>query len=284
MGWLALAVGCSLAIGMIFKYTGRRGLDRMGLLTANYAAAVLLALLLRPASSSALEAGFLGLAVATGALFIGGFFVFSLAVEVAGMSLAIGVMRVSVVIPFLASWWIWGEAPTAAQGLGLALAALAFFLIARRPGGGAEAPRAGRTLAVLALLFLAGGTVDLSMKAFDELFADTVSRPLFQLILFGIAFLIGLALVVRTRLGAGRWPERAALGWGIALGMVNYGSVEFFLRAVSVLSGPFVFPANNIAIVLGGALLGVMVWGESLSRLNRIGLALAALALVLLSV
>ena len=67
------------------------------------------------------------------------------------------------------------------------------------------------------------------------------------------------------------------------LGIVNYGSVEFLLRAIRQLSGPFVFPANHIALVIGAALLGVYVWGEHLSRLNWIGLALAAVALVLLN-
>jgi hypothetical protein len=53
---------------------------------------------------------------------------------------------------------------------------------------------------------------------------------------------------------------------------------------VEALPAPFVFPANSIAIVLGGAALGVLVWGERLSRANRLGLAAAAVALLLLGV
>ena len=311
MIYLALAVGCGLAIGMIFKHAAQRSLDRLALLTCNYATALALALGLLAlgevgtAGGLAADVRLVTLGTATGALFIVGFFLLALATEVAGMSLAIGVMRTSVVVPFAASWLIWGEVPSPAQGAGLVLASMAFFLIARKdqpaakpvpqplPEGEADgvAPEAPdenglsslAVFGVLAGLFCCDGVISVSMKAFDEVFAAENSRALFLMMVFGIAFLIGLGLVLARGMRSGRWPSRAALAWGVILGVVNYGSVEFFLRAIRQLSGPFVFPANNIALVIGAALLGVYVWGEHLSRLNQVGLALAALALVLLN-
>ncbi len=301
MIYLALAVACSLAIATIFKHSERRGLGRVALLTANYAvafavAAGLLALGVEPTGrGTALRPGLVALGVWTGALFIGGFVLFAHAIQVAGMSLATGVMRLAVALPFLASWWVWGEVPSAAQVAGLAVAGAAFFLIARREAPAATAHAAGLgdsggdgalgswgVAGVLALLFLAGGTVDISMKAFDEVFAATSSRALFLLMVFGVAFGIGLALVVARGVRTGTWPRGATLGWGVVLGLVNYGSAEFILQAIARLSGPFVFPVNNIAIVIGAALLGVLAWGERLSGANRLGLGLAVAALVLM--
>lgn len=314
---LVLAVGCGLAIGMIFKHAARRRLDRLALLTCNYAVALVLALALLAvgeagASGDALsdgleaDAALIALGTATGALFIVGFFLLALATEVAGMSLAIGVMRVSVVVPFLASWLIWGERPSPAQGVGLVLASAAFFLIARKDQPAAQPvpqpvpadePADGQSAAspvemktagagvfvVLAGLFCCDGIVLVSMKTFDEVFAAQNSRALFLLLVFGVAFCIGLIVVLARGVRSGRWPGGVTLAWGALLGIVNYGSVEFLLRAIRQLSGPFVFPANNIALVIGAALLGVYVWGERLSRLNWMGLSLAALALVLLN-
>jgi drug/metabolite transporter (DMT)-like permease len=372
MLYLLLAVACSLAIAMIFKHAGREELDRVGLLTVNYATAALTGGALmaggahRVAGGLAPRPGLVALGVGTGVLFIGGFFLLSLATDVAGMSIATGVMRVSVVVPFTASWLIWGETPTAQQGTGLVLAGTAFFMIARegkkdgererggageqgrgegtekqqreangnvgahrnvpsargsraavdpasqhesvaaatRPATAAEtagptAPAghesasensvasgsnaasrmsAAGTFGVLALLFVSGGLVDTCMKTFDEVFADEASRALFLLMVFGVAFLAGCAELARRR---PRLRGRT-LAWGAALGAVNYGSVAFILRAIRDLRGPFVFPANNISIVVGAALLGVWFWGERLSTLNRAGLAIAALALFLL--
>lgn len=297
MLYLGLAVACSLAIAMIFKLSERRGLDRISLLTVNYAVAFVVAAGLLAAGVEdvgeglALSPGLVALGVWTGALFIGGFVLFSYAILLAGMSLATGVMRLAVALPFLASWFVWDEVPSAAQLAGLGVAGIAFFLIARRGDQPVAAfgievetrhPAPWKVAGVLALLFLAGGAVDTSMKAFGELYAGTNSRALFLLMVFGVAFGLGLGWVVWRGLRRGRWvrPEEAVLG--VVLGLVNYGSAEFILQAIARLSGTFVFPANNIAIVVGAAVLGVVVWGERLTRTNKLGLGLAAAALLLL--
>ena len=300
MLYLALAVACSLTIAVIFKISEHRGLGRVALLTVNYAVAFALAGGLvamgvgAVGEGLALSPGLLALGVLTGALFMAGFVLFAYAIRLAGISLATGVMRLAVALPFLASWFVWDEVPSLAQVVGLAVAGGAFFLIAHRnapastasvvdvatPEGGGEDRL--RVVGVLALLFLAGGTVDVAMKTFGEMFAATNSRALFLLMVFGVAFGIGLAFVVRRGVRTGMWPRRATLAWGVGLGVVNYGSAEFILQAIARLSGPFVFPVHNIALVIGAALLGVWVWGERLSTANRLGLGLAALALVLL--
>ncbi len=304
---LVFAVVCSVAIGMIFKHAGRRQMDRTALLTVNYATAVGVAVVLLGVGGRSVQEGLtlswelLVLGSATGGLLIAGFFTLAWATEVAGMSLAIGVMRVSVVVPFLASWLVWGEVPTVAQEIGMGLAMGAFFLLAHRrstlepvPASapvGSERPALSSlappmvdwyVAGVLGLTFCLGGAVDVSMKAFEEGFGDGNSRVLFLLMAFGVAFLIGAGIVLRRGMRRGEWPRSGTIGWGVLLGIVNYGSLEFLLRAIEVLPGPFVFPANNIAIMSLAAILGVTVWSEHLSRANRTGLALAIVALVLL--
>lgn len=309
MVFLAFAVACSVMIGMIFKHAGRQKIDRTALLTVNYAAAVILASVLLSIGGRtvdaglALSGGLVGLGIGTGVLLIAGFFALSWATEVAGMSLAISVMRISVVIPFLASWLVWKEVPTVWQGLGMVMAGVAFVLLAHSRsepepvplssspvGEDATAVRSipssvdWRTVGVLALTFCLGGAVDVSMKAFEEGFGTGNSRVLFLLMAFGVAFVVGAAIVVRRGIRRGVWPTAETFGWGIFLGVVNYGSLEFLLRAIEILPGPFVFPANNIAIMSLAALLGVTIWQERLSRLNTIGLVLAAAALLLLGI
>ena len=305
MLFLLLAVACSLGIAVIFKLAERRDYDRTALLTVNYAAAALLALALVGAEPpGALDAGLVLLGIAEGVLFIVGFWLFSLAIRQAGMGIAAGVMRLSVVVPVLVSWAVWQEVPTALQLVGLALGGVAFFLIARpaaevpasrlagAPGtlgppaegvadDASTAPAPGAAL-VLAALFLCGGLVDVCLKAFDTGYGDVVPASTFLLFVFGVAFLLGLAVVLRQGLGGGGWPSRAVIVWGVVLGIVNYGSADFILRAVASLSGPVVFPANSVSIVLGAALIGRFVWGERLSRANVIGLGVAAVALACL--
>lgn len=291
MIWLALAVACSLGIATLFKLAERHDLDRTALLTVNYAAgAVLAAVLQGVGRADGLDAGLVALGVAQGVLFIGGFWLFSLAIRRAGMGLAAGVMRLSVVVPVVASAVVWGEAVTPAQMAGLVLAGAAFFLVSRPPAdlpgedAPAGAPRRG-ALGLLALLFLAGGLVDVLNKAFTETYAGRVPGSLFLLFVFGVAFAVGAVAVGATGVRTGRWPGRAVLGWGVLLGLINYGSADFFLRAIAWADGraAFVFPANSVSIVVGAALIGWFAFGERLSRANVVGLLVAAVALVLLT-
>ena len=121
------------------------------------------------------------------------------------------------------------------------------------------------------------------MKAFSEGYGGAVSEAAFLLVVFAVAFGVGAVAVAARGLRGWGWPGAAEAGWGALLGALNYASADFLLRAVSVLSGPVVFPANSVAVVLGAALVGWGFWGERLSRANVAGLGLAALALACLT-
>jgi multidrug transporter EmrE-like cation transporter len=137
---------------------------------------------------------------------------------------------------------------------------------------------------VLLLLFLVAGAADTALKVFDEHFASYASRATYLLLAFGGAFGAGLTwMLASPRRLSMRLSPRTCVG-GIVLGVINYGSAEFFLRALEELPGTLAYPVNHVAVLLGGTLLGVVIWRESLSRLNRWGLALAAASLVLLTV
>ncbi len=293
MVYLFLSICCSLAIASIFKVNESRSWDRVVLLTANYWVATILAGCVLW-SGEGLAVGwrtptpeFWGLALITGGLFIGTYFVLSWATNVAGMGLATGVMRVSVVIPVIVSWIVWRERPSSPQMIGLILASIAFFCIAARRSSAVEEPSTRHPIAVFAvlvLLFLSGGVVDTCMKAFDEVFAGRFRETYFLMLVYTVAAAIGTG-IAGWRYGRGEsLPTRGVVRWGMLLGLCNYGATLFFLRAVARLEAPFVFPANSISIVLGAALIGVYAWKERLSRLNWIGLGLAAVALVLLRV
>ena len=319
MIYLALAILCSTAIVVVFKLAGPRT-DALSLVTVNYGAAVLAGLALLPLDPPdgglTPSPALLGLGAGVGLLFVAGFVLLGRAIREAGLSLATATMRLSVAIPFLASWFIWGEVPTVGQGAGLVVAGLAFLLISsprpsqaqlqtlppgkRREGAvslsdpPASSPRPLLAFVLLALLFVVGGVVDTAFKLFEEEFAEENSRALFLLMVFAFAFLAGSGLLFRSmrreRQGRGRWgggrrsPGRRDVGWGIVLGLVNYGSATFMLAALREVPGTVAFPVNNVAVVFLALLLGMGFWREPTSRLQRGGLALAVLALILFGV
>ncbi len=285
MGYLLLAIACSLIVGIIFKVAPGLRIDRFSLLTVNYLAGALCAVA-RGADVGNLtsSSGFLILGVVTGVLFIAGYALFSVATQMAGLAASIGTMRISVCIPFMASWLIWHETPTTGQTIGFAAALLAFACIASSRNGNSNKTPAGRsgTLALVAL-FLVAGVSDAAVKVFDEEFSAVFSRPDYLLMAFGVAAMVGFAVLGFRRKLSELLRGRNVLA-GILLGTINYGSAEFFLLALDLLPGTFVFPFNHVSIVVGGALLGVAVWREALTPIHWTGLGLAVIALVLLSV
>jgi drug/metabolite transporter (DMT)-like permease len=163
------------------------------------------------------------------------------------------------------------------------LAGCAFFLLARPSTSDAGArPDDLADLALLAMVFLIGGAVDLAMKVFAHSYGPSIGHPAFLVVVFGVAAVLGIAVIVGGRVRSGTWPGRESLWLGLVLGVVNYGSAAFMLRAAAELPASVVFPTNAVAVMVGAALLAVTLWGERLSRANVAGVVLAAAALVLL--
>jgi uncharacterized membrane protein len=71
---------------------------------------------------------------------------------------------------------------------------------------------------------------------------------------------------------------------GVALGIPNYGSMLFMLWALADgLGGSVVFPVNNVGIIVATAIGAVLIFREHLSRINRAGVVLAALSIILMA-
>lgn len=266
----------------MFKIAGQRGVSQSSLITVNYVVASVLALLLseegtaRDVLSQPLA---LTVTAATGAVFVIGFHAMSLATVKAGIAMMLGVARISVVIPFLASWFFWHEEPGVAQLLGLVLAVAAFILISRPR---LHKPEDRSVFFLLALVFLLGGIADTMMKTINELLGDTVGIMTSTFLLFTSAALFSVLISFVTR-GGGQKPKGyGALVAGVVLGLFNLGTVTFILNALSELPGTVVFPANNVSIVVGGTLLGALVWKEVTDVWTWSGIAIAVVALVLL--
>jgi uncharacterized membrane protein len=71
---------------------------------------------------------------------------------------------------------------------------------------------------------------------------------------------------------------------GILLGIPNYFSIYFLLKAFSVegWNKSVVLPVNNISIVVISTFLGIVFFSERLSLLNWIGVTLASIAIIMI--
>lgn len=72
---------------------------------------------------------------------------------------------------------------------------------------------------------------------------------------------------------------------GIALGIPNYFSIFFLLRALQNdrWNSASIFTINNVAIVMFSTVLGIMLFNEKLSLTNWLGIMLAIISILLVA-
>ena len=200
-----------------------------------------------------------------------------------GVAVTTSIMRLSVVVPVMASILVWGEWPNAPQAAGLAMAAVALPLLSGLGGP----PRADETgIARLSHMLLIAGTLLISgcgllaAKAFAEL-GRPEQRPVYVLACYVVATVLSLiAWPARARMQGARtvtsreaWKRSVALG--ALVGVFNIGQIWVLLPALEAVPGVVAFPvasAGGLALAVVGAWA---LWRERLSRRAAAGIALA---------
>ncbi len=282
MVYLLSAVLCSVLVSVLLKLARGRRLDVSQMVTWNYlVAASLSALLLRPSLDS-LSHGhapwmpLLALAVILPALFL----ILGRAVAQAGILRSDVAQRLSLLLSLAAAFLFFGEQAGPLRLAGLAIGLLAIAGITARSGGGDT--RAAGSWRWLLAVWVGFASVDILLK--QVALSGTPSMAAL-LVCFSLAFVLMLALQL-WRHGSGRSRlSLRNLGAGALLGVLNFGNILCYVRAHQQLadSPATVFAGMNIGVVVLGALVGIVGFGERTSTLNRVGLALAILAIGLIA-
>ncbi len=130
-------------------------------------------------------------------------------------------------------------------------------------------------------VFLLGGFIDASINYANFQYLNQDTEPLFPILIFSSAALIGIAVLFIRRQ---RISLKNIIG-GLALGSINYFSMYFLIRGLTSLQndGALFYPLLNIGIILISALISTIIFREKLNLINRIGLLLAILSIGLIS-
>ena len=135
------------------------------------------------------------------------------------------------------------------------------------------------------------GMVDSLVKYAQYQYISNREVAFFTSVLFLISFLTGIIMIVFKRGGPGSLINLRVLLWGIMLGLVNFGSIFFLIRALnhknvhgSGFESSAVFAINNTGIVMLSVLTGLFLFREKLNRVNRIGIVLSLIAIVVFSI
>jgi drug/metabolite transporter (DMT)-like permease len=236
------------------------------------------------------------------AVLMGGTFIFLFNI-VAFTSRRIGVAitavayKLSLVIPFLFSIWLYSEKVTFLRVMGVVIALLGVYFTVKPPkrttvlslSKDDQPPtspnRFNKWLLIWPVILFAGsGLLDTMIKYVEQEYLNAANRNDFLVMAFVFAAAFGIVLLAFELLsGRQKFNFRSVLA-GIAIGLPNYFSIWFMVAALKQYPGnsSAIIPIINMGIVLSGTLAAVLLFRERLSALNYIGiiLSLGAIALI----
>lgn len=222
-----------------------------------------------------------------GTLFLGILFIviFNLMAKTSqrlGVSVASVATKMSFVIPVILGLILYSEKLSFLKSAGiiLALAAVYFASVKDTPR-----PIQKKALLLPIMVFLGSGIIDASIKYMEENHVSSNEFPIFSATVFGAAACTGILFILLRSIDKPlKLNFRNVLG-GIALGIPNFFSIFFLLRALQneALNSASIFTINNVAIVMFSTLLGIVLFKEKISTKNWAGIALAVISIIMVT-
>lgn len=277
MHWLPIVFLLSFGFGQLFKFSQRRGCYAPTVVSVNYlvlSATLIIYLGLRGdlvLTRPLLEVGFL-----TGCAFIISMFIMTRALEIADVGVVLTSFRLAILMPIVASVWLWKETSTYSQVAGIALALVSLVLMTRGKSHTRNLSRSGHLLLIF-LVFCLQGISQICLRWVHYAGLDD-QRQLVLLVTAFTAGAFGTIAVIFKR----RRPTADDLTMGAGIGLFNLIALLAVLTALSQVQGTVFFPLQGCAVVIMDNLFAHFYWKEPLTRPAMAGAGLGALSMLLI--
>ncbi|MGI9553091.1 MAG: EamA family transporter, partial [Aurantibacter sp.] len=167
--------------------------------------------------------------LALGVLFIVVFNLTAATAQKVGVSVASVAMKMSLIIPVIFGVAVYHEKLGPLKILGIILALVAVYFASYKEK---SVKVQNATLLLPLLVFLGSGIIDTSIKFIQETYIAEVEYPIFSATVFAAAALAGLVLILLKSFKKSLKINLRNIAGGMTLGVVNYFSIYFLLRAL----------------------------------------------------
>ncbi|MEY8848730.1 EamA/RhaT family transporter [Psychroserpens sp. XS_ASV72] len=283
--YLILSITASTLIFIIFKLIGRYNINTLQVIVINYIAAFLFGLWNYDSPielNTIVESKWIYGAIGLGFLFIAIFNVMALTAQRNGLSVASVASKMSVIIPIVFGIYVYKEGVGFQKILGIVLALISVYLTSVKPK---TTKNTTKGLWLPILLFFGSGVIDTSIKYLETTYVGKNDIALFSATIFLFAFVIGASILIYKSVKNPIPITFKAVIAGCILGVVNFFSIYYLLRALDhdTLESSTLFTVNNVAIVMISTLLGLVMFKESITKTNWLGIGLAIIAIVMVT-
>jgi drug/metabolite transporter (DMT)-like permease len=306
MLFLLLSIGLSVLLLLNFRLFPRYTINTFQAIVFNYPVCFLTGYLLLPADQSFqidFAQTWTWLALGLGVGFILTFLLSGASTQRMGITATSLANNLSLVIPVCFSLFVFNAAGTkagdgfdAVNYLGLVLAVIAVGLSTykkeEKPEDDIVSLKSSKTrqrglqLLLPVAVFLCYGATNTMINYMNLRYIPSADKTVQVTLTMVIGAIVAGLLMLAVRLFQGKetFQPRSIVG-AITLGIPNFLSFYTLLLALSAFggNGAFVYPIYNIGVILLAALIAALFFQEQLSFANKIGLALAVLAIGLIS-
>ena len=279
MWFVILSVICSVSVGIFLKVAKRFHLNVFQIITFNYFSALLLTYLTFQPELTFKEKTipyslFIGLAILLPIVFL----IQAKSIKEVGIVKTDIAQRLSLFIPLTASYFLFNETFSQLKIIGFIIGFSAIFFTLNKKS---ESKSDNWVYPLLVLLGF--GIIDILFKKIAAFKDFNFTTSLFIIFcgafIISILFLIGKILVQKEKL------ESKNVLWGLALGILNFGNILFYLKAHKALSEnpSTVFAGMNMGVIILGSLAGILLFKEKMTKWNYFGVLLAIISIIIIT-
>ncbi|MFY7988224.1 MAG: EamA family transporter [Flavobacterium sp.] len=279
MWFVILSVICSVSVGIFLKVAKRFQLNVFQIITFNYFSALLLTYFTFQPELTLQEKTipyslFMGLAILLPIVFL----IQAKSIKEVGIVKTDIAQRLSLFIPLTASYFLFNETFSQLKIIGFIVGFSAIFFTLNKKS---ESKSDNWVYPILVLLGF--GIIDILFKKVAVYKDFNFTTSLFIIFcgafLISILFLIGKILVQKEKL------ESKNILWGLALGILNFGNILFYLKAHKALSEnpSTVFAGMNMGVIILGSLAGILLFKEKMTKWNYFGIILAIISIIIIT-
>ncbi|MDY8138283.1 DMT family transporter [Aquimarina sp. 2201CG5-10] len=283
MIYLILSVLASTLIFIIFKLFSKYNVDTFQAIVTNYIVASISGMVAysEPISFSKItnNSWFLG-SIILGVIFILVFNLMAITTQKNGLSVAAVATKMSVAIPIVFGIIVYQESTGVLKIIGIIIALFAVYLTAMKTTNGIAIKPENLIFPIL--VFIGSGIIDTSIKYMETHHVAQNDIPIFSSTVFGCAALVGILISIYKIFTGSFTISIKNIIAGIALGVPNYGSIYFLIKALrhDGMDSSSIFTINNVAVLLVSTIAGILFFKEKLILKNWIGIILAVISIL----
>lgn len=287
MIYLLLSIISSTLIGLIFKGYEYYKIDNFQAIVFNYFICVICVTLTlghSPATPDFWVEDWFPYALVLGAIFISAFNIIAITIQKFGVTIGAIMQKMSILISVTFAIFYYNESVTFFKIVGILLAIAAIILTNLPDRTKAKLDLPTHLWFFPAIVLITAGVGEIILQYVETNLTSGTGNLQFVGFLFGTAGLLGLVVLIGQLILGKTTIKIKNIIAGIALGIPNFGSIYFLMKSLGMgWEGSVVFPINNVAIIVLSAFVAVLFLKESLTKLNWLGVGLAALSILLIT-